>query len=159
MNCPKIWEKLCLVRSIPHTQYQGNMERRTSFFSLEFFSTNNNNFNLASYLKIFTQSSITISFNTLSPSINYTYLIIKIWNQIEVKDERNLLQEFSNFQNWEGVGFIENHNVDYENLTWNVMTKWFYMCLRLNTKMNGKNVLDSSQVHFMICDKWASNVK
>lgn len=126
MNCQKIWEKLRLIHSLPHSHYQGNLERRTPFFSLEFVNTYNNNLNLANYLKISIKSSRRISFKMMSPSINYASLIIKILNQIEVEDEKNLLQEFWTSKNI-GCWFSHNHNEDYENVMWKWWQFFLYM--------------------------------
>lgn len=74
------------IRSLPHNHYQGNSDRITFFFSLEFVRTNNNNLNLGSYQKISTKSSRIISFRITSSSTNYRSLVIMIWNQSEVED-------------------------------------------------------------------------
>ena len=79
MNCINIWEELHLVCSLLHNRYQVLRERRASLFSLKFVSTNDNNLNLASFLKILTKPSRTISFKTMSSLINYKSLMKGMW--------------------------------------------------------------------------------
>lgn len=69
MNFPKIEKNSYFICRLPHSTTKINLGRIASFFSQGFVTTSHNNRNLASYLKIFTKPSRTISFKTTSPSI------------------------------------------------------------------------------------------
>lgn len=106
MNCPKI-EKISTLFVAFHTVIvKVNLERRISFFLLEFFTTNDNNHNLASFLKIFTKPLRTINFKTTSPSI----ITSVSWSRSEIKTRgwrwnNFLFARVFKFSKWWGCWF------------------------------------------------------
>lgn len=81
INCLKIKKNSTLFLSFHTITTKAILERRTSFFLLEFVTTNHNNYNLASFLKVFTKPSRTVSFKTSASLKNYKSLMIKILNK------------------------------------------------------------------------------